>query len=323
MSEELFRQELDPENEALLTPETTLPPVSDESYPLLKEALATGPALAKEAAEASNVTWEDLTFDGPNGPIDVTVLKPAKLSGNSPLYIAIHGGGMVLGDRWTALGGYDEFSWINEHNMIIVTPEYRLAPEHPAPAGVEDCYATLVWAASQAEEWGVDKDRIMVGGGSGGGGLAAGVALMARDRGEVSLFAQCLIYPMIDDRSNTISAQQFGDPFGKVWPRESNEWSWNAILGKGHEDRDVSPYEAPARATDLVGLPTTYIDVGSAEMFRDEDIKYALRLLEAGVQTELHVWRGGFHGYDAFTPGTPLSDATTTTRSNWMRRILN
>ncbi|ANE05069.1 alpha/beta hydrolase [Corynebacterium crudilactis] len=322
MSEELIRQELDPAVAALLTPENSLPTVSDESYMLLKEATFTGPALAQEAAAAHNVTWEDHTIDGPNGPIEVTVLKPAEFKGNSPLYIAIHSGGMVLGDRWTGLGSYDEFAWINEHNMIVVTPEYRLAPDNPAPAGVEDCYATLVWAASQAEAWGLNKDRIMVGGASGGGGLAAGVALMARDRGEVQLFAQCLIYPMLDDRNATISAQQYGEPYGKIWPRESNEWSWNAILGEGHEDREVSPYTAPARATDLAGLPTTYIDVGSAEMFRDEDIKYALRLLESGVQTELHVWRGGFHGYDGLGTGTPVADATTETRSGWMRRIL-
>src|SRR5699024_7318130 len=134
---------------------------------------------------------------------------------------------MIIGDRFGAInGGYDEYSWIKEHNMIIVTPEYRLAPEHPAPAGLDvrlapehpapagldDCYATLEWAVEQAEEWGVNKDRIMVGGASGGGGLAAGVALMARDRGEIDLFAQCLIYPMLDDRNITASSQQFAEP---------------------------------------------------------------------------------------------------------------
>src|SRR5699024_3075650 len=168
------------------------------------------------------------------------------------------------------------------------------------PAGLDDCYATLEWAVEQAEEWGVNKDRIMVSGACGGGGLAADVALMARDRGETGRFAQCLICPMLGARSSTASSQPSAVTYGGIWPRESNEFAWNALLGEGHEEKDISPYIAPARATDLAGLPTTYIDVGSAEVFRDEDIKYALGLLEAGVQTELHVWRGGYHGYDVF-----------------------
>ncbi|WP_283116994.1 alpha/beta hydrolase fold domain-containing protein [Corynebacterium stationis] len=323
MAENCKRQDIDSIAALTLTPETELPTITAENYPALLDAFSAGPAIAQAAAEANGVVWEDHTIDGPGGSIDVTVLKPAQLLGNSPLYLAIHSGGMIIGDRFGAInGGYDEYSWIKEHNMIIVTPEYRLAPEHPAPAGLDDCYATLEWAVEQAEEWGVNKDRIMVGGASGGGGLAAGVALMARDRGEIDLFAQCLIYPMLDARNITASSQQFAEPHGRIWPRESNEFAWNALLGEGHEEKDISPYIAPARATDLAGLPTTYIDVGSAEVFRDEDIKYALGLLEAGVQTELHVWRGGYHGYDVFGGAAPVSLETTATRSNWMQRIL-
>lgn len=326
MSRDIARQHVDPEAaEILKSPELLLPTVTDENYPVLKEAMAAPAAreLAKEQADARGLQWEDHTIDGPRGPIELTVIRPAGTVANAPLYFGIHGGGMILADRFSALGAYDEFNWITEHNMVVVTTEYRLAPEHPAPAGVEDCYAGLLWAVSQASAWGVDPDKIIIGGGSGGGGLAAGVALMARDKGEVNLFAQCLIYPMIDDRNTTVSSQQYTEGHGHIWPRESNTFAWNALLGEGHADRDdISPYVVPARAVDLSGLPTTYIDVGSAEVFRDEDIKYALRLLEAGVQTELHVWRGGYHGYDTLAVESEVAKATTSTRSGWMRRIL-
>lgn len=326
MSKDMVRQNVDPEAaEILKSPELLLPTVTDESYPVLKEAME-GPAarqLAKDQADARGLQWEDHTIDGPRGPIDLTVIRPAGTVENAPLYFGLHSGGMILGDHFAALGAYDEFNWVEEHNMVVVTTNYRLAPEHPAPAGVEDCYAGLLWAASKASEWGVDPGRIIVGGSSGGGGLAAGVALMARDKKEIDLFAQCLIYPMLDDRNTTVSSRQFTEGHGHIWPRESNIFAWNALLGEGHADRDdISPYVAPARATDLSGLPTTYIDVGSAEMFRDENITYALRLLEAGVQTELHVWRGGFHGYDTLAVAAEVTKETTSTRSSWMRRIL-
>lgn len=325
-NKEIIRQDIDTEASVILqTPELLLHTVTDQTFPVLREAMAAPSMrqLARDQADALGLQWEDHTIDGPHGPIDLTVIRPATTVENAPLYYGIHGGGMILADRFSALGAYDEFNWVQEHNMVIVTPEYRLAPDHPAPAGVEDCYAGLLWAASQAENWGVDPEKIIVGGGSGGGGLAAGVALMARDKGEINLFAQCLIYPMIDDRNITVSSQQFTEGHGLIWPRESNEFAWNAILGEGHAVRDdINSYAAPARATDLTGLPTTYIDVGSAEVFRDEDIKYALRLLEAGVQTELHVWRGGYHGYDTLAPESEVAKETTSTRSSWMRRIL-
>lgn len=326
-NDDIVRQPIDPDAAVILdNPEMVLPTVTEQTFPVLREAMSApaGRDLAKEQADALGLQWEDHTIDGPRGPMELTVIRPAGTVTDAPLYYGIHGGGMILGDRFAGFGGYDEFAWVQEHNMVIVTPEYRLAPDHPAPAGVEDCYAGLLWAASQAREWGVNPERIIVGGGSGGGGLAAGVALMARDKGEINLFAQCLIYPMLNDRNTTVSSQQFTEGYGHIWPRESNEYAWNAILGEGHAEReDINHYAAPARATDLTGLPTTYIDVGSAEVFRDEDIKFALRLLEAGVQTELHVWRGGFHGYDTLAPESEVARETTSTRSSWMRRILN
>jgi acetyl esterase/lipase len=181
-----------------------------------------------------------------------------------------------------------------------------------------------VWAASQAEGWGADASRIIVGGASGGGGMSAGTVLLARDRGEVDVFAQLLICPMLDDRNITVSSQQYGGEVGGVWPRENNEWAWDAVLGEGHADRDdVDAYSAPARATDLSGLPSTFIDVGAAEVFRDECVDYASRLWAAGVQTELHVWRGGFHGFDLFGATTPVGRASRAARADWVRRILS
>lgn len=144
MAEHPKRQDIDSIAGLTLTPETELPTITKENYPVLLDAFSAGPSVAQAAAEANGVVWEEHTIYGSGGPIDVTVLKPAQLSGNSPLYVTFHSGGMIIGDRFGAInGGYDEFSWITEHNMIIVTPEYRLAPEHPAPAGLDDCYATL------------------------------------------------------------------------------------------------------------------------------------------------------------------------------------
>ena len=186
---------------------------------------------------------------------------------------------MIFGDNRTGglLGMLDHAERLQ---LAVVSVEYRLAPETPHPGPVEDCYAGLSWTVAHAAELGVDPARVIVGGVSAGGGLAAAVALLARDRGAPALLGQLLACPMLDDRNDTPSAWQMAGV--GVWDRAANDVGWAALLGDARGGPDVSPYAAPARAADLSGLPPAFIDVGSAETFRDEDVAYASRIWQAG-----------------------------------------
>lgn len=230
----------------------------------------------------------------------------------------LHGGGMIFGERFSGLPTV--LRWLTELGAIGMSLEYRLAPEHPDPVPVEDCYAGLRWAVAHAGELGFDPARLVIAGISAGGGLAAGTALLARDRGGPPLCAQLLICPMLDDRNESISSRQFQGV--GVWDRISNDTGWDALLGERRGTDAVSAYAAPARATDLGGLPPTFIDVGSAEVFRDEDVAYASRIWAAGGEAELHVWQGGFHGFDGNVPEARVSVAARETRTQWLRRRL-
>jgi len=203
---------------------------------------------------------------------------------------------------------------------VVVSVEYRLAPETPHPGPIDDCYAGLLWTAAHADELGFDPDRMIVAGGSAGGGLAAALALRARDQSGPALLGQMLIYPMLDDRNDTPSAHQMAGLGG--WDHSANEFGWTALLGERRGAPDVSPYAAPARADDLSGLPPAFIDVGSAETFRDEDVAYASRIWQAGGRAELHVWPGGFHGFDGIAPHAAVSQAAVAARADWLARLL-
>jgi acetyl esterase/lipase len=316
------RPPFDPELGAVLAelPEFQQPMLI-EDLPLLREQAAQRlPADDDALRRGGAVELHERQIPGPDGAPDLSVLilGPAAGTGPWPGIYHIHGGGMVMGTRRT---GTDELAyWVEELGVVAVSVEYRLAPEHPHPAPVEDCYAGLAWMSEHAAELGIDPARLIIAGGSAGGGLAAGVALIARDRGGPALSGQILMCPMLDDRAVTPSSQEL-DREG-VWDRTSNLTGWTALLGDARGGPDVSPYAAPARAADLTGLPRTFIDVGSVETFRDEDIDYAARLCRAGVDVELHVWPGGFHGFDTIAPQTALARAARATRLGYLRRAL-
>lgn len=303
----------DPEVAAVLAAFGGFPPITPELIPLVRQGL---PGMEPPTLEgltrdgAFTVTERDVP--GPDGAPDVRLLvcRPTGTTTALPGVYFVHGGGMVLGDNRS---GVDEaLDWAQELGLVVVSVEYRLAPETPHPGPVEDCYAGLVWTAEHAAELGLDPDRLVVAGVSAGGGLGAALALMARDRGGPALAGQLLVYPMLDDRNDSPSAVQMGDT--GTWGRTANDTGWTALLGEARGGPDVSPYAAPARAQDLSGLPPAFVDVASAENFRDEDVAYATRIWQAGGSAELHVWPGGFHGFDGFAPQAQISQEARAAR---------
>jgi acetyl esterase/lipase len=296
--------------------------LSLELIPAIRQAPSPFPVPTIEELRSSGAFDVSVRLvPGPAGAPDISLLiaRPAGVEAPVGCLYYIHGGGMIMGDN-RAGGFLGTLAHAEKLGAAVVSVEYRLAPETPHPGPVEDCYAGLTWTVEHAEELGVDPARVIVGGASAGGGLAAAVALLARDRGGPALLAQMLLCPMLDDRNETPSSYQMAG-LG-VWDRGANEVGWTALLGPARGGPDVSPYAAPARAADLSGLPPAFIDVGSAETFRDEDVAYATRIWQAGGQAELHVWPGGFHGFTGMVPDAAISKAATAAQLSWLRRIL-
>ena len=281
---------------------------------LVLEMLATFP-------QVEGVSQEDRFAPGTQGgpPVRVRIYRADDQSSKLPALYWIHGGGYVMGD----IDMDDRLmkQMVKRIGCVAASVDYRLAPEHPFPTPVEDCYTGLKWLFAHADELGVEPARIAIGGPSGGGGLTAGLGLLARDRKEVQVAYQLLIYPMIDDRNATAAAHAITDP--RVWNRESNRLGWKAYLGRDGGGADVSPYAAATRATDLSNLPPTYISVGTLDLFVDENIDYAQRLIQAGVPTELHVYPSAFHGFDMFAPSARVSKQFKADRDNAFKRALH
>jgi len=311
----------DPEVAAALAALGGFPPVTPDLVPLMRQGLpGRVPPTDEDLQRGGAFTVEERSVPGPDGAPDVSLLICRPTGTTTPVGAVywIHGGGMVLGDN--RAGVLEALDWAQELQLVVVSVEYRLAPETPHPGPVEDCYAGLVWTAAHAAELGFDPARLVVAGASAGGGLSAGVTLVARDRGAPALAGQLLIYPMIDDRNDSPSAVQMADT--GTWGRTANTTGWTALLGEARGGPDVSPYAAPARERDLSGLPPTFVDVASAENFRDEDVAYATRIWQAGGRAELHVWPGGFHGFDGFAPEAVISHEARAARLRWLRRLL-
>jgi acetyl esterase/lipase len=248
--------------------------------------------------------------------VSVHVFRPASAGPRTPALLWIHGGGMVLGDAAQDSAFCRRIA--DELNIVVVSVEYRLAPEHPFPTPLEDCYTALQWLASQPD---IDPARIAIGGQSVGAGLAAALALLAKERGEIRPVLQLLSYPMLDDRTTTrtdIDPRRL-----RIWSPDSNRFGWRAYLGNAASDGNVPPLAAPARYDDLSGLPPAWIGVGTNDLFHDEDVTYARRLQQAGVASTLHVVPGAYHNFDSIEAKTTVSRAFVKAQITALDEALN
>ncbi|MDQ2648632.1 MAG: alpha/beta hydrolase [Actinomycetota bacterium] len=261
-----------------------------------------------ESVDLAGLTVVDHQAPGPEGAPDVLVRVYAPDDepppGGRPAFLDIHGGGFVIGSIDMEHGMAAKVA--RELGAVVAVVEYRLAPEHPFPGPIEDCYAALTWMHDQADVLGIDRTRVGVGGQSAGGGLTAGTVLLARDRGGPAVCFQFLGIPELDHRLETTSMRTFVDT--PMWHRGNAIKSWEWYLGGSHDD--VSPYASPSIADDLSGLPPAYVTTMEFDPLRDEGILYALRMLEAGVQVELHSYPGTFHG-SSLIPGAAVSKRST------------
>ncbi|WP_232666665.1 alpha/beta hydrolase [Pseudonocardia sp. TRM90224] len=252
-----------------------------------------------EVADGVELTTHTVAGRDGHPPVQVHVYGTAERARPSGALLWIHGGGYVLGD---AAGDHALCSRIaRDLGITVVNVNYRLAPADPFPAGLEDCYTGLRWLHDNAEDLGVDPDRIAIGGESAGGGLAAALAQLAHDRGEVPVCFQLLVYPMLDDRTTLDESQ----PRTLVWSPASNMYGWTSYLGHRPGAEENRPYAVPARREDLSGLPPAWIGVGDLDLFHAEDTAYAGRLAEAGVPCQLEAVTGVYHGVLSMLPDAP------------------
>jgi acetyl esterase/lipase len=243
----------------------------------------------------------------PSG-VGIRLFRPTGVTRQTPALLWIHGGGYVIGKA-----AQDDAlcrRYAPELGATVASVEYRLAPEHPYPAPVADCYSALQWLVRLPS---VDPARVAIGGASAGGGLAAALALLTRDRGEIDLAAQILVYPMLDDR--TVDRKDLDNPGHRLWNQSSNKFGWSSYLGDA--DRELA---VPARREDLSGLPPAWLGVGTFDLFHDEDLAYAERLKAAGVPCEVEVVQGAFHGFDGIVPKADVSQSFFDSQCAVLRR---
>ncbi len=276
--------------------------------PLTQEGVVAGRKSTASFPIKAAPVWAERTIPGAAGAPDVRVyvINAGARNVGKPAILYLHGGGYVLGNAKQGIG--DNQALAADLDCVIVSVDYRLAPETPFPGPLEDNYAALQWLYKNAGELGVDRARIAVMGGSAGGGHAAMLAIAARDRGEIPLIYQALIYPMLDDRTG--STRKTSPYVGSViWNEQKNRFGWSALLGVPAGSPTVPYGSVPARVENLKGLPPTYIGVGSIDLFEEEDIEYARRLINAGVPVRLNVVAGAFHGFDMIAANTSVAKA--------------
>ena len=253
----------------------------------------------KDNAIKENVEW----IPRKNGSdMRLCIFRPVKQKKNIPGVLWLHGGGYATGVPEQAMKMAKIF--IEARDCIIISPDYCLSLKAPYPAALEDSYKTLLWMKDNAEDLGIDKNKIIVGGNSAGGGLTAALSLYARDKMEVTISLQIPLYPMLDDRMLSESAIDNNAP---VWNSKSNLNAWKLYLGDRFGTGDVPEYAAPARATDFSGLPRTITFVGDLDPFRDETIKYVKNLREEGIHVDFKVFNGCYHGFDQICPKADIS----------------
>jgi acetyl esterase/lipase len=282
---------------ALGAPTPERPTVAD--LPALRRRTANVPLPELPAVAAG---WRDVRIPGADGaPVVVTIYSPTRASDRLPWLFWVYGGGWIYPPMYAVDPRL--LRWASDLNCVVIAPTYREAPEHPFPAAHEDCWSALQWSVDHAAALGIDASRLVVGGESAGGAVAAGLALRIRDEGELACRGQVLVYPALDDRE-TPSRQVAGV---EVWSGEMHRFALDCYLGPDRHEREVSPYAAPARATDLSGLPPTFIGVGERDVLRDEDLRYAERLRAAAVATELKVYDGAPHAFELLAPDAAIS----------------
>lgn len=283
---------------------------------LTGESLAAARAMPRPSPYAITDRVERVDHEVPGEPpVGVRVHTPVDSTRTDRgCLLTIHGGGYVLGSIDSDDAKLDE--WCQRFDIVGVSVDYRLAPETPYPGPLDDCYHALAWVYEHAEMLGIDSGRIGIAGSSAGGGLCAGLAIRARDRGDVPVQFQLLDCPMIDPSQSTVSSQ-LDDLM--VWTRQSNEFGWRSYLGELYGSDALPPDAAAGLAVDLRGLPEAYVSVGGADGFRDEDIAYALRLQTAGVTTELHLYPGAPHGVSFFA-GTGPAERYRADQTAWLGR---
>lgn len=263
-------------------------------------------ATRPDTVPVPDVTTEDVTAPSSDGhpPVSLRIFRPAGATGVLPCLYWIRGGGYVFPGDGDDVNDRMDDDWCTgvarAHACVVASADWRAAPEHPFPAALEDCYGGLRWVMRSAGILAIDPSRTVLGGASSGGGTAAGTALLVRDRGEFTVAHQLLIYPMLDDRNTTASSHQVSHE--RLWNRDTNALAWAAYLGEQYGTDEVSPYAAPARMEDLSGLAPATILTGELDLFRDENIAYAQRLLASGVSTELHVYRAVPHAFERYAP---------------------
>ena len=311
---------VDPELSAALVNPAIGPTITPGDIPALRCAIQETQSADEESLRRGGaVELNRFSAQGKSGHVPLVVLRPKSLGHSAPVVLFLHGGGLISGDATTGLTLIQD--WACEVGAVLISVDYRLAPEHPFPAPLDDCFSALEWVASHGPEVGVDPLKIVLIGASAGGGLAAALALRARDQAGPRLRAQMLLYPMLDDRARFPSS---GELSGEgVWDSVSNRTGWNAYLPGRASGLDVPYLAAASRAPDLSELPSTYIDVGTIDTFRDEVLDFGGRLARSQVLTEMHLWPGAFHGFDNAVPLAAISKSADYARRQWLHRALD